>query len=207
VSKAAQAERAVSRRRAEFIRAGPRSEAKPSEIHQSWLVKSDPDSYGWDDLVKDRGTRWDGVRNAEARNSLAAMRAGEQVLVYHSGAEKAVVGVARVERAAFPEPGAGDPRWLAVDLSPVRALARPVTLAEIKAERALAKIRLVTHSRLSVMPIEAEAFEHILLLAGKAAQAGRAASRRRAEFTRAGPRSEPQASEGGPPRGRKTSRR
>jgi len=116
--------------------------------------------------VKDRGTRWDGVRNAEARNALSAMRAGEQVLFYHSGGVKAVVGVAKVKKAAYPEPGAEDPRWLAVDLAPVRKLARPVTLAEIKAERALAKIRLVTHSRLSVMPIEAEAFDHILLLAG-----------------------------------------
>ena len=187
MSKAAQAERAASRRRAEFIRAGPRSEAKPSEVHQSWLVKSDPDSYGWDDLVKDRGTRWDGVRNAEARNSLAAMRAGERVLFYHSGGDKAVVGIAKVKTAAYPEPGAEDPRWLAVDLEPVKKLAKPVTLAAIKAERSLAKVRLVTHSRLSVMPIEAEAFERILSLARKAAKR---------------PRSEPQASEGGPPQGR-----
>jgi predicted RNA-binding protein with PUA-like domain len=130
-----------------------------------WLVKSDPETYGWDDLVKDGGTRWDGVRNAEARNSLAAMRAGERVLFYHSGADKAVVGVAKVKTAAYPEPGAEDPRWLAVDLAPLKRLAQPVTLATIKAERSLAKIRLVTHSRLSVMPIEAEAFERILALA------------------------------------------
>jgi len=172
-----------------------------------WLVKSDPETYGWDDLVKDRGTRWDGVRNAEARNSLAVMRVGERVLFYHSGADKAVVGIAKVKKAAYPEPGAGDPRWLAVDLASVEQLARPVSLVEIKADRALAKIKLVTHSRLSVMPIEAEAFQRILTLAGKAAQAGRAASRRRAEFIRAGPRSEPQASEGGPPQGRKLPRR
>ena len=115
--------------------------------------------------MKEGGTRWDGVRNAEARNSLAAMRPGDRVLFYHSGADKAVVGVAKVKTAAFPEPGSGDPRWLAVDLAPVKPLARPVTLAAIKAERSLAKIRLVTHSRLSVMPIEAEAFERILSLA------------------------------------------
>jgi predicted RNA-binding protein with PUA-like domain len=130
-----------------------------------WLVKSDPETYGWDQLVKEAGTRWDGVRNAEARNSLAAMRAGERVLFYHSGADKAVVGIAKVSKIAYPEPGAGDPRWLAVELAPVKPLARPVTLAAIKAERSLAKIRLVTHSRLSVMPIEAEAFERILALA------------------------------------------
>jgi len=130
-----------------------------------WLVKSDPETYGWHDLVKDGGTRWDGVRNAEARNSLAAMRAGERVLFYHSGADKAVVGLAKVKTAAYPEPGAGDPRWLAVDLAPVKKLAQPVTLAVIKAERSLAKIRLVTHSRLSVMPIETEPFELILAMA------------------------------------------
>jgi predicted RNA-binding protein with PUA-like domain len=130
-----------------------------------WLVKSDPETYAWDDLVKDGGTRWDGVRNAEARNNLAAMRPGERVLFYHSGEDKAVVGIAKVKKAAYPEPGAGDPRWLAVDLAPAKKLARPVTLAAIKAERSLAKIRLVTHSRLSVMPIEAEAFEQILSLA------------------------------------------
>jgi predicted RNA-binding protein with PUA-like domain len=133
-----------------------------------WLVKTDPDTYAWDDLVKDGGTRWDGVRNAEARNSLAAMRAGERVLFYHSGGDKAVVGLARVKKAAYPEPGAGDPRWLAVDLAPVEPLARPVSLAAIKAERSLAKIRLVTHSRLSVMPIETEAFRRILSMAGPA---------------------------------------
>jgi len=115
--------------------------------------------------VKEGGTRWDGVRNAEARNSLAAMRAGERVLFYHSGADKTVVGVAKVKTAAYPEPGAGDPRWLAVDLAPVKKLEQPVTLVAIKAERSLAKIRLVTHSRLSVMPIETEAFERILSLA------------------------------------------
>jgi predicted RNA-binding protein with PUA-like domain len=127
-------------------------------------VKSDPDSYGWDALVKDGSTRWDGVRNAEARNALGAMRPGELALFYHSGADKAVVGVAKVTTAAYPEPGAGDPRWLAVDLAPHAKLARPVTLTEIKAERALAKLKLVTHSRLSVMPIDAAGFERILLL-------------------------------------------
>jgi len=103
-----------------------------------------------------------------------------------------VVGLAKVKTAAYPEPGAGDPRWLAVDLAPVKKLAQPVTLAVIKAERSLAKIRLVTHSRLSVMPIEAEAFERILSLSRKAAKR---------------PRSEPQASEGGPPQGRKSPRK
>jgi predicted RNA-binding protein with PUA-like domain len=131
-----------------------------------WLVKSDPDTYGWNELVKEGVTRWDGVRNAQAQNALAAMRPGERVLFYHSGADKAVIGIAKVTKAAYPEPGADDPRWLAVDLEPVKKLAQPVTLTAIKAERSLAKIKLVTQSRLSVMPIDAEAFERILSLAG-----------------------------------------
>ena len=114
--------------------------------------------------MKDGATRWDGVRNAEARNSLRAMRAGELALFYHSGAQKSVVGVAKVKTAAYPEPGCDDPRWLAVDLVPHAKLARPVTLAEIKAERTLATLKLVTHSRLSVMPVEGVAFERILAL-------------------------------------------
>jgi predicted RNA-binding protein with PUA-like domain len=128
------------------------------------LVKSDPDTYGWDELVRDGGTRWDGVRNPEARNNLAAMKPGERVLFYHSGADKAVVGIAKVKSAAYPEPGA-DEGWLAVDLAPVSKLAQPVALGQIKAERTLAKIPLVTRSRLSVMPIDADAFERILALA------------------------------------------
>jgi predicted RNA-binding protein with PUA-like domain len=137
----------------------------------SWLVKSDPDTYGWPELEREGVARWDGVRNPEARNHLAEMRPGERVLFYHSGADKAVVGIARVTKAAYPEPGADDPRWLAVDLEPVKKLARPVTLAAIKAERSLARIPLVTRSRLSVMPIEPAAFEKILsLAAGKPAK-------------------------------------
>ena len=131
-----------------------------------WLVKSEPSAYSWDDLVRDGSTRWDGVRNAQARNNLAAMRVGDTVLYYHSGEGKQVVGVARVARAAYPDPTADDPRWLVVDLAPVKPLARPVTLVEIKADRALRGIPLVTQSRLSVMPLERAAFEHILELGG-----------------------------------------
>ena len=152
-----------------MARVSPRRDPKalPSEEKKAghWLVKSDPETYGWDELVTDGATRWDGVRNAEARNSLAAMREGDFALFYHSGADKAVVGVATVKSAAYPEPGAQDPRWLAVDLAPLEPLARPVSLAEIKADRSLAKIKLVTHSRLSVMPIDVAAFERILSLA------------------------------------------
>jgi len=129
-----------------------------------WLVKSEPSTYSWERFVREGSTLWDGVRNAQARNSLAAMGRGDPVLFYHSGDAREVVGVAKVARRAYPEPGAGDPRWLAVDLVPVRALARPVALAEIKADRALAKIPLVRQSRLSVMPLEAAAYARILAL-------------------------------------------
>ena len=142
-----------------------------------WLVKSEPSSYSWDDLVRDARTVWDGVRNPEARNNLAAMRRGDLALFYHSGAGKAVVGVAKLTREAFPDPKADDPKWLAVELAPLRALARPVTLAEIKADERLAKIPLVTRSRLSVMALEAKAFDAILTLGGaspKGAQRGAA---------------------------------
>ncbi len=130
----------------------------------TWLVKSEPGTYAWDDLVRERSTRWDGVRNAQARNHLAAMGRGDSVLFYHSGAEKAVVGVARVAREAYPDPSADDPRWLAVDLAAVKALAQPVTLAAIKADPKLREIPLVRQSRLSVMPIPKAAFDRILSL-------------------------------------------
>jgi predicted RNA-binding protein with PUA-like domain len=129
-----------------------------------WLVKSEPSAYAWDDLVRDGGTRWDGVRNALARNHLAGMRKGDLVLYYHSGEGKQVVGVARVTREAYPDPGADDERWVAVELAPLQPVAEPVSLAAVKADPALRRIPLVTHSRLSVMPLEPEAFERILEL-------------------------------------------
>lgn len=130
----------------------------------AWLVKSEPTTYSWQDLVREGGTRWDGVRNPAARNALAAMRQGDLVLVYHTGEEKAVVGVARVRREGYPDPTADDPRWLAVDLEPVRALERAVPLASIKGDAALRQVALVRQPRLSVMPLEASAFERILAL-------------------------------------------
>jgi predicted RNA-binding protein with PUA-like domain len=130
----------------------------------TWLVKTEPSTYAWGDLVRDGRTRWDGVRNFAARGHLAGMRAGDRVLVYHSGDERAVVGVARVAREAYPDPTAREGSWLAVDLEPVKALARPVALAEVKAEAALRAIPLVRQARLSVMPLPAEAFERILAL-------------------------------------------
>jgi predicted RNA-binding protein with PUA-like domain len=128
-------------------------------------VKSEPGAYSWERLVREGRAVWDGVRNAQARNHLAEMGRGDPVLFYHTGGAKEVVGIAKVARAAYPEPRAGDPRWVAVDLAPLRALKRPVGLAEIKADRSLAGIALVRQSRLSVMPLEPRAYERILALA------------------------------------------
>jgi predicted RNA-binding protein with PUA-like domain len=130
-----------------------------------WLAKSEPSTYSWDDLVREGGTRWDGVRNAQARNNLAAMRKGDRVFIYHSGDGKQVVGIAEVRRAAYPDPSSDDPRWLVVDLAPVKPLAKPVRLADIKADASLSKIPLLKQSRLSVMPLEKSAFDRILELA------------------------------------------
>lgn len=132
-----------------------------------WLVKTEPSTYSFADLVRDGGTVWDGVRNPEARNHLASMAKGDRVLVYHSGGDKAVVGLAKVTRAAFPDPKADDPKWLAVEIAPVKPLARGVTLAEVKAEKRLAKIALVTRGRLSVMPLDAQAFDAIVAMSKK----------------------------------------
>lgn len=114
--------------------------------------------------MRDGGTRWDGVRNPLARNHLAAMRKGDLVLVYHSGDEKAVVGVAKATGAAYADPAADDDRWLAIDLAPLRPVAKPVALAAIKAERKLAGMALVRQGRLSVMPATAAEFARILEL-------------------------------------------
>jgi predicted RNA-binding protein with PUA-like domain len=130
----------------------------------TWLVKTEPSTYAWEDLVSEGRTRWDGVRNFAARNHLAAMRSGDLVFVYHSGDAKAVVGVARVARESYPDPTAREEGWLAVDLEPLRPLSRPVPLAEIKAEASLREIPLVRQSRLSVMPLPGSAFERILAL-------------------------------------------
>ena len=134
-----------------------------------WLVKSEPGTYSWDRLVREGTAVWDGVRNAQARNHLAAMGKDDLVLFYHSGEGREVVGVAKVARTAYPEPGAGDPRWVAVDLVPLKPLARPVLLAEIKADRALAGTPLVRHSRLSVMPVKPAEWKLLCKMAGIAA--------------------------------------
>lgn len=131
-----------------------------------WLVKQEPDDYAWTTFVKDGGTAWTGVRNYQARNHLRAMRKDDAVLFYHSGAAKEVVGVARVVREAYPDPTAKDGDWSAVDLKPVKALARPVSLATIKADTRLKDLALVRQSRLSVMPVTVAEFARLLQFAG-----------------------------------------
>lgn len=129
-----------------------------------WLVKSEPFEYAWGDLVRDGSTYWDGVRSAQARNNLRAMRVGDLALYYHSNVGREVVGVARVARSAYRDPTTDDDRWVVVDVVPVQPLAEPVSLAQIKGDSRLAEIPLVKQSRLSVMPIEKPAFERILKL-------------------------------------------
>ena len=128
-----------------------------------WLMKSEPGSYGWDALVRDGGTEWDGVRNPAARIHLKAMRTGDEALFYHSGAERAAVGVMRVTREAAPDPKDAD--WVSVAVAAVRPLAAPVTLKAIKAEPKLAKMELIRQSRLSVSPVRDEEWEMILDMA------------------------------------------
>jgi predicted RNA-binding protein with PUA-like domain len=130
-----------------------------------WLVKQEPSTYSWSDFGKDRGTSWTGVRNYTARNNLRKMQKGDEVLFYHSGEEKAVVGIAKVNRTAYRDPTASEGDWNAVDLVPVKALTRPVTLTEIKKTPRLQKIALVRQSRLSVMPLGATEFRQIVAMA------------------------------------------
>ena len=126
-----------------------------------WLVKQEPSDYSWSDFVRDGGTSWTGVRNFAARNNLRRMSKGDQVFFYHSGEDKAVVGIAKVTRTAYKDSTAKDEDWSAVDLAPVKALPKPVTLAEIKAEPRLKNIALVRQSRLSVMPLGKREFDLI----------------------------------------------
>ena len=130
-----------------------------------WLMKSEPGTYSWDDLVRDGGTEWDGVRNNAARLHLRAMKPGDEAFLYHSMADKAVVGVMRIARGPQPDPK--DPDWVSVRVEPVRPLPAPVTLAAIKAEPRLAKMELIRQSRLSVAPVRDEEWALILTMGGE----------------------------------------
>lgn len=130
-----------------------------------WLVKSEPETYSWDDLVREKRAVWDGVRNYQARNHLKVMEKGDQVFIYHSADVKAIIGIAQVAKAGYPEPK--DDAWVAVDLTPVAKLKNPITLAQIKADKKLANMVLVRSSRLSVQPVKEDEFEYILALGNK----------------------------------------
>jgi predicted RNA-binding protein with PUA-like domain len=131
-----------------------------------WLVKSDPDTYGWSELVRDGKTSWDGVRNFKARNFIRAMKPGALALFYHSGDEKSVVGAAQILSDAYPDTTADEEGWSAVDVGPAWTLKNPVTLSTIKAEPSLANTHLVREGRLSVMPLEKVEFDLIVSLGG-----------------------------------------
>jgi predicted RNA-binding protein with PUA-like domain len=128
-------------------------------------MKSEPESYSWGNLVRDKGTEWDGVRNNAARLHLKAMKVGDEAFFYHSMSDKAVAGIMRVTRAAQPDPK--DAGWVSVRVEPVKALPRPVTLGEIKAEPRLSKMELIRQSRLSVAPVRDEEWKAVLELAEK----------------------------------------
>lgn len=129
-----------------------------------WLMRSEPDVYGWDHLVKDGATEWDGVRNYTARNFLKEMQPGDRAIFYHSNTEKAAVGVMEITRAWKPD--GADGNWASVAVKPVEKLPRPVTLAEIKAEPRLKALEMLRQSRLSVTPVRAEEWAVILEMAG-----------------------------------------
>jgi predicted RNA-binding protein with PUA-like domain len=130
-----------------------------------WLMKSEPASYGWDRLVADGGTLWDGVRNHRAKMNLQAMKEGDQAFFYHSVTGKEIVGIVEITRAGLSDPKDETGTWAAVEIKPVRKLGRPVTLAEIKADASLEDIELLRQSRLSVAEIRPEEWERILDMA------------------------------------------
>ncbi len=131
-----------------------------------WLVKSEPESYSWDTFVKEKRAAWTGVRNFQARNNLRAMKRGDFVFFYHSVSEKQIVGIARVEKEAYADSTAKEGDWSCVDLVPVKALAKPVALEQIKADKVLAEMPLVRLSRISVTPLNGEQFQRVLQLSG-----------------------------------------
>jgi predicted RNA-binding protein with PUA-like domain len=127
----------------------------------AWILKTEPDAFSWEDLVRDGRTAWTGVRNHAAAKNLKAMRPGDIALIYHTGEQKAIVGTAKVVKAAYQDPTAKE-AWVAVDIAPLRPLKRPVTLAALKAEPGFADLPIVRQGRLSVSPVTPEAMEKIL---------------------------------------------
>ncbi|HET8650751.1 MAG TPA: EVE domain-containing protein [Gemmatimonadales bacterium] len=135
-----------------------------------WILKSEPSVYSFQDLERDGRTVWDGITNAQALINLRAMQPGDQAMIYHSGDGKELVGLARITSAAYPDPKGDNPKHVVVDIEPVRPLARPVSLAAIKAEPAFADLGLVRQGRLSVVPVNAEQWRRLLKMAGTPAR-------------------------------------
>jgi len=131
-----------------------------------WLLKTEPSTYSFDDLLRDRRTRWDGVKNPVALRNLRAAETGDAVVLYHTGDEKAAVGLAEVVRPAYPDPGAKDGRMVVIDIAAKKRLARPVPLAALKGHRAFATSPLARQGRLSVVPLDEKQFDALLDLAG-----------------------------------------
>jgi len=131
---------------------------------QYWLVKQEPEDYSWADFVKEGRSAWTGVRNYQARNNLRSMSKGDLVFYYHSGEEKQIVGIAKVDKSAYADPTATEGDWSSVDLVPVKAVIQPVTLKEMKTDRVLKEMLLVRNSRLSVVPVSKAQFEKLVKL-------------------------------------------
>ncbi|HEY5918967.1 MAG TPA: EVE domain-containing protein [Chryseolinea sp.] len=127
-----------------------------------WLLKTEPDTFSWDDLVRDKKAGWDGVRNFQARSHLKAIKKGDLAFVYHTGDEKSIVGIAKVTKENYPDPQ--DNAWVAVEIAPVNKLKNPVALAQIKADKRFTNMVLVKASRLSVQPVKKEEFDMIVAL-------------------------------------------
>jgi len=125
-----------------------------------WLMKTEPSTFSWDDLMRDKKAVWDGVRNFQARNNLKAMKKGDLAFIYHSMDDKAVVGIAEITRENFPDPKDND--WTAVEIKPVKKLKNPVSLGTIKQEKRLSNMVLVKNSRLSVQPVRKEEFDYVI---------------------------------------------
>ncbi|MBI3591149.1 MAG: EVE domain-containing protein [Candidatus Melainabacteria bacterium] len=131
-----------------------------------WLVKTEPEEYSFDDLLRDEKVVWDGVRNYQARNNLKAMRGGDQVLIYHSGKRKEIVGVAKVSKESYQDPKDKTNTWVVIELIPVKKIKITLTLEEIKNEKTLLGMPLLKQSRLSVMPVKEQEFNAILKVQG-----------------------------------------
>ena len=129
-----------------------------------WLVKTEPGAYSWEDLIKDKWTFWDGVRNPRAKNNLKAMKNGDKLLFYHSVSDKTVMGIAKVIKEHYQDPSTNDSRWVAVDIEPLKALKNPVHLHKAKEDKRLKNMVLVRNPRLSVQPVTKDEFETVVEL-------------------------------------------